>query len=68
MSDLNINHQATHSSERFSDREIATLLAALRYFQANLDDIDDLKLDHFDDVDRLSYEEIEQLCQAINLD
>jgi hypothetical protein len=68
MSDLNINHQDTHPLEGFSDRKIATLLAALRYFQANLDDIDDLKLDHFEDVDRLSYKEIDELCAAINLD
>jgi hypothetical protein len=67
MSDLNINHQTTHWSEGLGDREIATLLAALRYFQANLDDIDDLELDHFEDVDRLSYEEIDALCEAINL-
>jgi hypothetical protein len=66
MPDLSFNPPTTHQLERVSNREISTILAALRYFQANLDDIDNLELDHFIDVDRLSYEEIDRLCEAIN--
>jgi hypothetical protein len=48
-------------------RSIATILAALRYFQANREDILDLDLPHFVDSDPLSSDEIDDLCQAICL-
>lgn len=51
---------------RLSKRELATVLAALRYFSANLDDIDELDMDHFKDVKRLSAEQIRRLCERIN--
>lgn len=47
-------------------RETATVLAALRYFQANLDDVDSLELDHFESITRLSETEIDELCERIN--
>jgi hypothetical protein len=50
-----------------SPRELATVLAALSYFRANLDDIDALDMDHFKDgAQRLSAPEIEMLCRRLN--
>jgi hypothetical protein len=48
-------------------RSIATVLVALKYFQANREDILDLDLPHFVDSDPLSSDEIDDLCQAICL-
>jgi hypothetical protein len=55
------------NSKHLDDRAIATVLAALRYFQANREDILDLDLPHFVDSDPLSSDEIDNLCQAICL-
>jgi hypothetical protein len=51
-----------------SDRHIATILAALRHFQDNIDEIIESQMPHFIDVDPLSSEEIDDLCMSINLD
>lgn len=51
---------------KFTPTEAATLLAALRYFQANRDDVLDLEIAHFVEVDPLSDEEIDNLCERIN--
>lgn len=51
---------------RLTYRQVATILAALRYFQANLDDIDDLEIDYFEKLTRLNSCEIDELCQSIN--
>jgi hypothetical protein len=54
---------------RFTDRELATLLAALRYWQQGLDDNDgEAPLrDHFEDeVTPLTPEEINDLCERLN--
>ena len=53
--------------ERLCQRVVATVLAALRYFQANRDDILDLDLPHFVDDEPLSSDEIDDLCEAICL-
>jgi hypothetical protein len=53
------------NSQHLDPRSIATILAALRYFQANREDILDLDLPHFHDSDPLSSDEIDDLCQAI---
>jgi hypothetical protein len=55
------------NSKHLDIRSIATVLAALRYFQANCEDILDLDLSHFVDSDPLSSDEIDDLCQAICL-
>ena len=54
---------------RFTDRELATLLAALRYWQQGLDDNEgEAPLrDHFEDeVTPLAHEEIDDLCERLN--
>ena len=55
------------NSKHLDIRSIATVLAALRYFQANREDILDLDLPHFVDSDPLSSDEIDDLYQAICL-
>lgn len=55
-------------NHKFSYREIATILAALRYFQANIDDIALLEMTHFEDVEPLTSEEIDTLCEEINIE
>lgn len=51
-----------HNEKRVSDRETATIIAALRKFQENPDP----NMDHFNDVDPLSSDEIDELCQRLN--
>jgi hypothetical protein len=51
--------------ERLCQRKIATVLAALRYFQSSREYMS-LDLPHFIDNDPLSNEEIDKLCKAIN--
>lgn len=46
--------------------ELATILAALRYLQANRDDVKDLELSHFDRFDMLNDAQIDELCEKIN--
>jgi hypothetical protein len=48
-----------------NDRVIATMLAALRFMQVNMDD-DILEMKYFEDVKCLESDEIDQLCQDIN--
>ena len=52
----------------FSDQELATMLAALRYWQNDLDDpsIASEFLDHFVDHPPLTAEEIDDLCEKLN--
>jgi hypothetical protein len=64
------NHQdyseKTSTFEGLDYAHISTILAALRYFQANRDDVIDCQMPHFIDVDPLTYEQIDDLCMAIN--
>jgi hypothetical protein len=50
-------------------RELATVLAALRYWQQDLDASDSPPIDaeHFTECDPLSSEEIDELCERLNL-
>lgn len=57
--------QAIDPSELLHQREIATILAALRFAQANMD-TNILEMSHFDEVDCLNKEEINSLCEKIN--
>lgn len=50
-------------------RQTATILAALRIFQANFNDIQQMKeemLFHFQDDQPLDHKEIDDLCERIN--
>ncbi len=50
-------------------RETATILAALRFYQANFDDVEQMKeemLFHFQSDQPLNHEEIDNLCERIN--
>ena len=50
-----------------SDRELATVLAALRYWQSKLDEhLAPVDLDHFAEVDPLTSGEIDDLCERLN--
>lgn len=53
-----------------NDRELATVLAALRYWQNDLDDpsLTEGFTDHFASVSRLDTSEIDLLCERINSD
>lgn len=57
-----------------SGRDLATILAALRYWQQDLADNDaagdgPISPEHFDDdVTPLSVEEIDELCERLNCD
>ena len=51
--------------EKLCQRKIATILAALRYFQSSRDYMS-LDLPHFIDNEPLSNEEIDELCELIN--
>ena len=54
---------------RLSDRELATVLAALRHWQQNLaDNENEIPVaDHFDDqITPLTVEEIDDLCERLN--
>ena len=53
----------------FDQREIATVLAALRFYQANFDDVNEMREEmslHFQEVEPLDHEEIDDLCERIN--
>jgi hypothetical protein len=52
-----------------SDRELATVLAALRYWQQDLAENEDdgpICQEHFDKVTPLTVEEIDELCERLN--
>ena len=56
---------------KLSDRERATVLAALRYWQTDLYDnpdgpINGPEMGHFDQVTPLTVEEIDALCERLN--
>jgi hypothetical protein len=59
----------TLASIQIEDRELSTVLAALRYLQSNLDDalpqFDDSG--YFDDHPPLNESEIDSLCERLNL-
>jgi hypothetical protein len=52
-----------------SERELATVLAALRYWQQDLNANDSPPIDgeHFAECEPLSSEEIDALCERLNL-
>jgi len=50
------------------EREPATILAALRFWQANGDDEDAEFSEHFTVHKRLTEEEIDDLCETLNTD
>jgi hypothetical protein len=54
---------------RLTERELATVLAALRYWQQDLTENDDgpISLEHFDDrITPLTSLEIDLLCEHLN--
>jgi hypothetical protein len=54
---------------QFNERELATVLAALRCFQDCASDaIDVTAYPHFDGVDPLTTKEIDELCERLNTD
>ena len=56
-----------HKKTTLYDRELATVLAALRYWQSNLGkDQAPVDLDHFAEVDPLTTQEIDVLCERLN--
>jgi hypothetical protein len=67
----NLEKLAKHFTEKdkpsFSDRETATVLAALRYFQANHSDAVEACDLHFASHAPLTDKEIDSLCEHINL-
>ena len=54
---------------QLSDRELATLLAALRWWQSSCDDGEhlDTLAGHFEEHTPLSSVEIDELCERMNL-
>jgi hypothetical protein len=54
--------------DTFTDRELATLLAALRLWQASQDYGEDLApyIGHFEEHQPLSSLEIDELCERLN--
>jgi len=59
--------RATESTEVTLNRqELATVLAALRFFQADWESADTLHTDHFNEVEPLTDKEIDQFCHRIN--
>jgi hypothetical protein len=53
---------------QLTDRELATVLAALRYWQQDLAENDDGPIsDHFIDHTPLTVEEIDDLCERLNV-
>jgi hypothetical protein len=55
---------------QFNSRELATVLAALRYWKNDLDDpsLTEGFEEYFTDTARLSAEDIDDLCERINFD
>lgn len=54
---------------RLTDRELATVLAALRYWQIDLDANNGVPIcEHFEDVTPLTVDEIDELCERLNCD
>jgi hypothetical protein len=58
---------ARSEPEKLSRREVATILAALRYWQGDTDEDERDGYDHFeDDITPLDDDEIDALCETIN--
>jgi hypothetical protein len=53
---------------QISDRELATVLAALRYWQQDLAENDRPISEHFESETPLTVEEIDMLCERLNCD
>ena len=51
-----------------NDQELATLLAALRFFQEHAEKIDLIESEHFEDVEPPTLEQIDDLCERLNID
>jgi hypothetical protein len=52
---------------QFTDRDLATLLAALRHWQATVNPAERNAFPHFcEDIEPLSDEEIDALCELMN--
>ena len=51
-----------------NERELATVLAALRYWQQDLAENDGPISEHFADETPLTVEEIDALCERLNCD
>jgi hypothetical protein len=51
---------------RMNDRELATVLAALRYWQQDLAENDSPISEHFAEHTPLTVEEIDDLCERLN--
>lgn len=52
-----------------SEKELATILAALRFFQANFNDLAEMREEmplHFENVLPLNHKEIDELCEQLN--
>jgi len=56
--------QTKFPQRTLSYQEVSTVLAALRYLQENRDDA--IGMSHFDDVEPLTAEQIDTLCEEIN--
>lgn len=54
--------------DQFTARESCTVLAALRYWQRTVEEPAEASPDHFEDVEPLNDEEIDDLCERITLD
>jgi len=66
--------ESTSREVTLTDRELATVLASLRYFQngiGSFDLLDDFtrpdQFPHFDEVTPLTIDEIDQLCERLNM-
>lgn len=53
---------------KLTDKELATVLAALRYWQDDLEENNGHPaiLEYFEEVDPLSVDEIDELCEKLN--
>ena len=51
---------------QLTERELATVLAALRYWQQDLAENEGPISEHFAEVTPLSVEEIDDLCERLN--
>lgn len=52
---------------KLTDRELATILAALRYWQQDLAENPDGPIsEHFEEATPLTVEEIDELCERLN--
>jgi hypothetical protein len=58
--------QTKFPQRTLSYQEVSTVLAALRYLQENRDDVISISMSHFDDVEPLTAEQIDTLCEEIN--